>query len=377
MKIIGFYLLLIVSFPTFAQHEKEILYVGTYSVRDSKGIYVYELNRAKGSLKLIQTINDASSPTWLEIHPNKRFLYAVNRGSVDGNENSGSVSSYAIDQKTGKLTFLNHVSSYGKDPCHIAIDRSGELAFISNYNEGNFVVLPILQDGWLGALTDSKKYSGSGPNKLRQEQPHIHSAKVSADNRYVYVSDLGTDKIYAYAIDHKQGKITALENGETTVAPGSGPRHFTFHPGLNVAYSAEELSSTVGIFNVDVQTGRLTILQDTVRSLPKDFKEVNTSADIHTDPKGKYLYMSNRGHDALAIFSIEPDGKLKLKGHHKTAGKTPRNFLIDKRGKYLWAANQNTDNLVTFTINPKNGLLVYDGQVKIPSPVCIKQLILK
>ncbi len=365
------------SISGLAQQEKEIVYVGTYSVRESKGIYVFEFNRAKGSMKLIQTINDLESPTYLEIHPTKKYLYAVNRGAIDGNEGSGSVTSYTIDQSTGKLTFLNHISSYGKDPCHITLDKAGEFAFISNYNEGNFIVVPVLQDGSLGALTDSKKYYGTGPNKLRQEQPHIHSAEISADNRFVYVSDLGTDKIYTYSIDHREGKITAIEKGETPVSAGAGPRHFTFHPGLNVAYSAEELSSTVGVFSVNPQTGELTLLQDTVKTLPADFKDINTSADIHTDPKGKYLYISNRGHDALAIFSIQADGTLKLKGHHKTAGKTPRNFLIDKRGKYLWAANQNTDNVVLFTINPKTGLLFYAGQVKVPSPVCVKQLSLR
>jgi 6-phosphogluconolactonase len=370
-------LFVLFSFSALAQHEKEILYVGTYSIRDSKGIYVYELNRSKGTTKLIQTIDDLSSPTFLAIHPNQKFLYAVNRGALEGFENSGSVTAYSIDQKSGKLTFVNHVASFGKEPCHISLDKTGRLAFISNYNEGNFVVLSVHEDGSLGAITDSKKYSGTGPNRLRQDQPHIHSAEVSADNRFVYVSDLGTDKIYSYAIDHKAGKITTIEQGDVSVSPGAGPRHFTFHPGLNVAYSAEELTSTVAIFNVNVQTGQLSILQDTVRSLPKDFTVVNTSADIHIHPKGNFLYLSNRGQDALAIYAIGPTGKLTLKGHQKTLGKTPRNFLIDKKGKFLWAANQNTDNIATFTINPKTGALTPHGMLKVPSPVCIQQLILR
>ncbi|HYF67754.1 MAG TPA: lactonase family protein [Ohtaekwangia sp.] len=364
--------------PLISFAQKEILYVGTYSIRESKGIYVFEVNRAKGTLKLIQTIHDLASPTYLEVHPSGKYLYAVNRGGIDGDVNTGSASSFTINQKTGKLTFLNHVSSYGKEPCHISLDRTGDLAFISNYEEGNFVVLQILQDGSLGALSDAKKYNGSSVNKFRQNDPHIHSAIVSRDNRYVYVSDLGTDKIYTYAIDAKNGKITSTDKGVVKVAPGSGPRHFTIHPNGKTAYSSEELTSTVGVFEINPTTGNLKIIQDTVRSLPLLFREVNTSADIHTDPTGKFLYLSNRGHNALSIFSIAPDGKIKLTGHEKTRGETPRNFLVDKKGRYIWVANQNTDNISIFRINPKTGLLTYiSQQSKIPSPVCIKQLVLK
>lgn len=370
-------LCLLIAATAFCQ-EKEIIYVGTHSVRDSKGIYVFELNRAKGTLRLIQTIADRNSPGFLDIHPNGKFLYSVNNGPVDGHEGSGSVSAFKIDRKTGKLTFINSVSSFGENPCHISLDKSGEWAFVSNYNEGNLVVLPILQDGSVGAPSDSKKYSGSSVNKFRQEKPHIHSSIVSSDNEFVYVSDLGTDKIYIYSIDHENGKIIPAANAETTVTPGAGPRHFTFHPSGNFAYSAEELTSTVGVFAVDKATGGLTNIQDTVRSLPATFSGTNTSADIHTDPKGNYLYMSNRGADVISVFIIDANGKIKLKGNQSTMGKTPRNFLVDKKGRFLWVANQNSDNLVVFRINSKTGMPVFTGtSTKIPSPVCIKQLILK
>jgi 6-phosphogluconolactonase len=359
----------------YAQPQKEYIYVGTYSIRDSKGIYVFELNRASGSLKLIQTISGPESPTYIEVHPSGKFLYSVNRGAVNKGDNYGSASAYAINRGTGKLTLINHVSAFGKDPCHISIDRKGEWAFISNYGEGNLVVLPILQDGSLGAPSDSKKYYGKSVNKFRQEQPHIHSAEISTDNKYLYVSDLGTDKIYTYALDAVNGRLTLINNGETTVSPGSGPRHFAIHPLNGHAYSAEELSSTVAVFQVDKTTGVLSMIQDTVRSLPPDTKEVNTSADIHIDAKGKFLYLSNRGYDGISIYSIEKDGGIKLSGNMKTKGKTPRNFLVDKKGKYIWVANQNSDNITIFRINPKTGMLAYTNQqVRVPSPVCIKQL---
>jgi 6-phosphogluconolactonase len=360
-----------------AQPKKEIIYVGTYSVRDSKGVYVYELNRGTGALKLIQSIGSLESPTYLEIHPSGKYLYTVNRGSVNG-DSFGSASAFSINPKTGALALINNVPAFGKDPCHIAIDKTGEWAFVANYSEGNLVVLPILENGALGAPTDSKKYSGKSINKFRQEQPHVHSTAVSDDNRYIYVSDLGTDKIYIYNFDATTGKISSAQQEETSVIGGAGPRHFAFHPTGEFAYSAEELTSTVAVFAVDKTTGALTVMQDTVRSLPADAKEVNTSADIHTDPKGKFLYMSNRGADLISIFSIHEDGTIKLAGHQKTLGKTPRNFLIDTKGRYLWVAHQNSDNIVTFKINLQNGMLTYTKQqTKVPSPACIKQLALK
>jgi 6-phosphogluconolactonase len=361
-----------------AQIRKEIIYVGTYSIRESKGIYVFELNRSNGSLKLIQTIDDLSSPTYLEIHPSGRFLYAVNRGPINKGESFGSATAYAIDPQTGKLEFINHVSSYGKDPCHISFDKSGNWAFVSNYSEGNFIVLPVFEDGSLGAPSDSKKYSGKSVNRLRQDQPHIHSAEVSKDNRFVYVSDLGTDKVYTYAIDTLNGKVNATGFFETPVTAGSGPRHLAIHPEGRWAYSAEELSSTVGIFEIESLTGALKLVRDTVPALPAGTKEINTSADIHTDPFGKFLYVSQRGFDGLTIYSIMPDGNIRLAGHQKSMGKTPRNFLVDAKGKYVWIANQDTDNITVFRVNPKTGLLTYSNiQVAVPSPVCIKQLQLK
>jgi 6-phosphogluconolactonase len=376
-----FYLLacsVILSLSSYGQARKEIIYVGTYSIRNSKGIYVFELNRGNGSLKLIQTIGDIESPSYLEIHPSKKFLYAVNGGGFNKGESFGSASAYAIDPKTGKLTFINHVSSFGKDPCHIAIDKSGDWAFISNYSEGNFVVLPIFEDGSLGAPSDSKKYSGRSVNRLRQDQPHIHSAEVSADNKYVYVSDLGTDKIYTYSMDTTNGKIIPLKNPDVSVIPGAGPRHFTFHPNGKYAYSAEELTSTVGVFEVDQANGTLKILRDTVKSLPPGVNDNNTGADIHTDRSGRFLYMSNRGFDGLSIFLILPDGTLKLVGQQKTMGKTPRNFLIDSKGKFIWVANQNSDNITVFRVNSKTGMPIYTNlQTSVPSPVCIKQVVLE
>ncbi|HEX5169207.1 MAG TPA: lactonase family protein [Cyclobacteriaceae bacterium] len=361
-----------------AQKPKEIVYVGTYTVRGSKGIYVYQFDRVKGKLNPIQIVETPASPTFLAIHPSGKFLYSVNRGAIDEMKNSGSVSSFSIDPKTGKLTLLNQRPSYGADPCHISIDKSGKWAFISNYTEGNFIVLPIFDDGLLGSSSDSRKHIGSSVNPDRQKKAFVHSAMISADNRFVLVSDLGEDRIYSYKLDVSNGRIDDAKKPYVSVKPGCGPRHLDFHPNGNVVYSAEELTSTVGVFSYDKATGGLTVMADSIPSLPGDFKGKNTAADIHVHPNGKYLYMSNRGHNSIALYSIEKNGMIKLIGQQDTKGKTPRNFLIDLKGEYALVGHQDSDTIVIFKIDPKTGKLRYSGnQVSVPSPVCLKMMILK
>ncbi len=360
-----------------AQTKKEILYVGTFSVRGSQGIYAFSFDRTKRVLKLLQTVPSLESPSYLTVHPSGKFLYSVNRGKADATDNGGSVSAYGIDPKSGKLNGLNHRPSYGDGPCYISIDKTGQYAFVSNYNRGNLVVLPLFDDGLIGNPSDAKKYVGSSVDEKRQESPHIHSAVISPDNRFLYVSDLGTDKIYIYDFNEENGRLTSSNTSEVAVTPGSGPRHFTFHPSGKFAYLAEELTSTVCAFSVNKTTGELTILEDTIKSLPAGFTAPNTSADIHTTVGGKYLYLSNRGLNALSIFSVASTGKLTLIGHQPTMGKTPRNFLMDPKGEFIFVANQDSDTIVVFRINPKTGKLVQVGKpVKVPSPICLKLLTL-
>lgn len=360
------------------QKTKEIIYVGTYSVRGSKGIYVYQFDRLKGKLMPIQMVETPASPTFLAIHPSGKFLYSVNRGAIDEMKNSGSVSSFSIDQKTGKLTLLNQRPSYGADPCHISIDHSGKWAFVSNYTEGNFIVLPIFDDGLLGSSADSRKHMGSSVNPERQKKPYVHSAMVSPDNRFVLVADLGTDKIHSYKLNASNGRIDDAKQPFVAVKPGSGPRHMDFHPNGNYMYLAEELTSTVGVFSYDKASGALAVKADSIPSLPPDFKGKNTAADIHVHPNGKYLYMSNRGHHSISMYSIDKSGMIKLIGQQDTKGKTPRNFMIDLKGEYILVGNQDTDLITIFKIDPKTGKLRFTGnQVNVPSPVCLKMLVLK
>jgi 6-phosphogluconolactonase len=248
---------------------------------------------------------------------------------------------------------------------------------VSNYREGNLVVLPLFEDGLVGNPSDSKKYNGSSVNPARQTSSHVHSALISPGNKFLYAADLGTDKLYSYNFNLSTGRLEDSRQKEISTKPGTGPRHFVFHPNGNFMYLAEELTSSVCTFKVDRKTGDLTIVQDSVLSLPSTFTGQNTSADIHIDPKGKFLYMSNRGFNGISIFSVASDGKIKLIGQQSTGGNTPRNFMIDSRGEYLFVAHQDSDNIVIFKINPKTGKLAQVGTpVKVPSPVCIKMMTL-
>jgi 6-phosphogluconolactonase len=373
-----FLVLFLICFSTFAQKGKEILYVGTFFGTGSQGIYVCEFDRAKGKLKQIQVMPTPESPSFLAVHPSGKYLYSVNRGSIEEMPNSGSVSAFNIDPKTGKLSPLNQRPSYGSGPCHISMDKTGKWAFVSNYVEGNFVVLPIFDDGLLGSSSDSRKHMGSSVNKERQEKPHAHSTVPSPDHKFIFVSDLGTDKIYSYAFNAAEGRITPAQKPYSEVNPGSGPRHFVFHPNGKVAYSMEELTSSVAVFSYKEKTGALEIIQDTVSALPPAFTGSNSGADIHISSNGKFLYTSNRGHNSIAIFSIDEKGKIKLAAHQESLGKTPRNFMIDKKGQYFLVANQDSDNVVVFRMNQKTGKLTYSGnQLNVPSPVCLSLLVLK
>lgn len=361
-------LLVHASLVTMAQPTKEIMYVGTYSVRGSEGIYVFEFDRKAGTMHRVQSVSNAKSPSFLAVHPSGNYMYSADEGA----DKTGGVSAYTIEKKTGKLTYMNSQSSMGSGSCHVSVDHSGKVAFVSNYGGGSLTVLPIKTDGTLGVATDTVQDAGSGPNAQRQAKPHVHSATLAPDNRFIYVADLSLDRLNIFAIDTKAATVKPAAVPHVRVKPGSGPRHFTFHPTGKYAYLVEEITSAVAVFSRNAETGALTIIQDDVKTLPAGFAGQNTSADIHIDPSGTFLYQSNRGYNALAIFAIGNDGRLTKVGDQPTEGKTPRNFLIDPRGEFIFVANQESDNITIFKRNQKTGKLTYTGQsVNVPAPVCI------
>ncbi|XWW43771.1 lactonase family protein [Fibrella sp. USSR17] len=344
------------------------LYVGTYSIRGSEGIYAVDFNRTSGVLSIVGTASNKQNPSFLALHPSKKYLYAVNESSAS----AAGASAYKIDKAAGTLTLLSQQATEGSGPCHVSIDRAGKMAFVSAYGGGVFTALPIEADGTLGTLVERVQYEGKNPDNARQDGPHAHSATVSPDSKQVYVADLGNDRVYIYNIGGNKPVPNAMPF--VTVKKGSGPRHIAMHPNGRFVYLVEELTSSMAVFTRNPKTGALTLIQEGIATLPADFtgKNKNTSADIHIDATGKYIYQSNRGHNALAVLKIGTNGVPTLVGHVPTGGKTPRNFWLDPRGQFVIVANQDSDNLVVFRRNATTGMLTPTGQeLKIPAPVCV------
>lgn len=356
--------------------SKEIFYAGSYSDRGSKGIYVYAFNRAEGNFTELQAVTEGKSPNFLAIHPAKKYLYAVYSEGKEKIDQNGRVMSFNIDPSTGFLTKINEVSAEGRGPAHISVDPRGRFVYVSNYGEGNFAVFKVGADGSLGKTTAVVKHTGSSINTGRQAAPHVHSIIPSADGNFIYVSDLGTDKIMIYKVDGNTGAISEATTPFSSNTPGSGPRHFAIHPNGRFGFSAEELTSTISSYKIDQSTGAMSPLEG-VSMLPADFERARSSAaDIHLSPDGKFLYASNRGHESLVIYSVNAStGKLKLIGFENTRGKHPRNFCVDNKGEYIFIANRDTDNITVFKRDRKTGKLQFKGEgAKTPAVVCIQQL---
>ena len=368
MKKIVLSLILFLPLAIFAQQN--YLLIGTYTSGKSEGIYVYKFNSTTGDNSFVSTVK-SSNPSYLAVSPNQKYVYAVNE-NADSTQNmvGGNISAFAFDKSTGTLTAINKQPSGGKHPCYVAVDKTGHWVFAGNYTSGSIGLLHANNDGSLDTLKQIIQHNGSGPNTDRQKGPHVHSTNLSADNKYLYVPDLGIDKVMIYTFDNNKGTLKFKSAAAST--PGNGPRHMAFSPDNRYAYLMEEMGGTVVCYKLN---NGLLQFQQRISALPADFKGAVGSADIHIAPGGKFLYCSNRGDaNTISIFSINPaNGKLKLIGHQSTLGKTPRNFNFDPSGNFLLVANQNSDNIAIFKINKKTGLLTDTGkQIIIPNPVCVK-----
>ena len=357
---------------THARYARYLVYVGTYTTIKSKGIYAYRFEADSGRLTSLGLAAESVNPSFLAVDPSRRFLYAVNEISDYAGGRSGGVSAFAIDRATGKLTFLNEVSSRGREPCHVSLDKTGKFVMAANYGGGSVAVFPVLADGRLSEASAFVQHHGSSVNPERQEGPHAHSIAPSPDNRFVLAADLGLDRLLVYHFDPAQGSLKPNDPPFATVKPGAGPRHFAFHPSDRFVYTINEMGSTITAFSYDAMRGSLRELE-TVSTLPKDFAGASDTAEIEVHPSGKFLYGSNRGHDSIAVFAIDDKkGTLTPVEHVPTEGKTPRSFAIDPAGSYLLVANQDSDNLVVFRIEARTGRLTPSGKVSdVPSPVCV------
>lgn len=348
------------------------LYVGTYTSSKpgeehrEAGILRYAVE-ADGVLRYIAAETSGHNPSFLTVHPSKQFLFSVNE------LREGEVSAFSIDPKTGGLTRLNHQPTDGWAPCYLSTDPAGRWLLSANYFNGSFAVHPIQADGRLGPMADHIQHEGKGPNQSRQERAHAHSIAFVPGGNFVFCCDLGIDEVRVYRLDNITGKLTL--HSQAHAAPGAGPRHFAFHPTLPYVYIANELGNTVTQAAWDAKAGTVTLM-NSWSTLPEGYAEETTVADIHFHPSGRYLYVSNRGHNSLAMYRVDSEtGELTLLGFQETRGAIPRNFAISPDGKFLYAANQATDNIVCFRLDENSGLLSATGaEYAAPSPVCLQFL---
>jgi 6-phosphogluconolactonase len=355
-----------------AARQKYLFYVGTYTDHGSKGIYAYRFDSATGESDSLGLAAESTAPSFLAIAPSGQFLYAVNEISQFNGQPTGAVSAFAIQPKTARLTLLNQVPSRGEGPAHIALDRSGKYALVSNYDRGSIAVFPLLQDGRLGEATAFVQHKGSSVNKERQEGPHAHAAVFSPDNHFVIVADLGLDQLLVYRFDAAGGTLGS-DPQIVRAVPGAGPRHLVFDAAGRHLYVINEMQSSVVAYAYDAANGTLGELQ-IVSALPKGFPRTSEAAEIEMHSSGKFLFASNRGDDSIAVFAINPkDGTLTSVEIDSTGGKTPRNFVLDPTGAWLLAANQDSDDIVVFRVDPSTGHLTRSGpELHVPSPVCVR-----
>jgi len=360
-----------------AKHQY-LVYVGTYTKPEttkSKGIYGYRFDADTGQVTPLGVMAETVNPSFVAVHPNRRFFYAVNEVTDYKGRSSGAVSAFAIDRASGKLTLLNEVPSRGADPCYVSLDKEGKHVLVANYTGGSIAVFPVLEDGRLADASAFVQHTGHGAKAERQDGPHAHSIDLSPDNRFALVDDLGLDELLVYRFDKEKGSLTPNDPKFAKLQDGAGPRHFAFHPNGKFAYVVNEMQSSVTVFSYDPARGALQSLQ-TISTLPKDFSGQNDDAEIQVHPSGKFLYASNRGHDSIAVFAIDGDkGTLTPVQDVPTQGKKPRNFEIDPTGTLLFAANQASNNIVIFRIDAGSGKLTPTGQVlDVPAPVCVRFL---
>jgi len=353
------------------------VYIGTATGKtamgnESKGIYASELDLASGKLSESVLVAECTGPSFLALHPDGKHLYAVGSMRSAEGKSVGALSAFVIeDAKTGKLKMLNQASSGGSGPCHVVVDKTGKFVLGANYGSGSCCAVAIKEDGSLGEQTGFAQHAGKSVDAGRQEGPHAHSINVSPDNKFAFCADLGLDKMLIYKIDG--GKLTPNDPSFGKTAPGSGPRHFAFHPSGKVAYVINEMGNTVTVFAYDKEKGSLTEIQS-IGTLPSDFKGTSYTAEVVVHPSGKFLYGSNRGQDSIAVFKVDQaSGKLTAAGHQGEEVKWPRNFNIDPTGKYCLVCNEKGDSILVWAINQETGALTPTGnKITVGQPMCVK-----
>jgi 6-phosphogluconolactonase len=359
------------------QTKDTLVYIGTYTQKESRGIYLFKLQTT--NLEISQNITlvplglaaETPNPSFLALDLKRRRLFAVNEVNTFQGKPTGSVSAFSIDPASGKLNLLNQQPSMGTGPCHVVLDKEGRNLLVANYDSGSVAVFPVSEDGRLGEASDVHQHTGSSVNPQRQKGPHAHCVALDPANKFAFVCDLGLDKVMIYKFDAEHGKLTPNDPPFVSLKPGAGPRHMVFRPDGKFAYVVNEMNSTITSFAYNPEKGALSELES-VSTLPGYFDGPNTCAEIGVHPSGKFLYASNRGNDTVVLFEIDPDkGTLTWVEEQNTGGKTPRNFGIEPSAKHMAICNQNSDTVLASRIDPGNGRLKPSGAfAKVSSPVC-------
>ncbi len=350
------------------------LFVGTYTNGKSKGIYRCLFDTGSGASTVESATQGVTNPSYIAVDRIRSRLFCVNEIAEFEGKTGGSVSAFAVNPENGDLRLLNCCSSRGAGPCYITIDATGRFVLVANYTGGNLAVLPIRDDGTLGEATDVVQHKGSSV-KPRQQGPHAHSVVLDPSGRYADAADLGLDRVMIYRFDASAGKLLPATPPWAPLAPGAGPRHIAISPDGSALYVVNELDSTLAAFSVDGSTGALEH-RETLSTVPDGFAGENFPADVHVAGSGRYVYVSNRGYDSIALFAVGgKKGGIALVRHEPSGGRWPRNFTIDSAGRYLLVANQRSDTITVFDIHLESGTLTPHGRVaEVPSPVCLKFL---
>ncbi|MCE7066315.1 lactonase family protein [Dyadobacter sp. CY326] len=355
--------LLIAGFASVSFQDKTIpLYIGTQDKGANSSVSLCELNTSTGQITLIDTFNNCVGPGYVAISPNKKNLYAVG---------GDKIVAFAIGGDN-KLTYLNSELSAGAGPCHVAVHPSGKSAYVANYGGGSFTAYDLQPDGKVTAPVFTEQYSGTGPNEKRQDKAHAHFATASPDGKYVYVTDLGSDKILNYLADNKGGALKPNPAQPFFAGkPGAGPRHLILHPSGKSLFLLNELDATITSCSID-KNGVIKAL-NSYPTIPADYSgPTNTSAAIHLHPNGKFVYVSNRGHNSITGFKIGANGALEMIDQQTKSIATPRDFNFDPSGKFMIVANQATDNLVVYDVDAASGKLRFKREsIGVKSPICV------
>ncbi|CAI6083610.1 lactonase family protein [Cohnella sp. JJ-181] len=345
-------------------------FIGSYADADGPGLYACAYDARTGSLTLLDQADGLQNPTFLDIDEESRMIYSLTEGKDAEGKRCGAVATYLFDPASGKLLRQGEANTIPATACHVALDRTSRLALTASYHGGLFGVSAIEDEGRVGRTLEIHRHEGASALPV-QSQARVHSVIADRDNRYAAVSDLGLDKVFLYKLDAANRSLT--RHSETDVAPGSGPRHFAFHPNLPFGYGINELNSTITVYAYDADDGKLEVVQ-TVSTLPDDFEGDNACADIHLSPDGRFLYGSNRGHDSLAVYGVgQESGLLAPVEYAPTLGGHPRNFAVSPDGRFVLVANRDGHHIVTFGRDADTGKLLPTGsELRVSKPVCVR-----